>query len=171
MVLFLSPFPWKKSDHIASNRKEDVGGAQSFCQAVQPHLMTHVWSTAFRLAFKKDPDEMHVTLLDSAYRLRSGCCSCHRHLQTMSYLWVNCAWVLSCDCSRLDMLQPVWKHSVALVRYTSQQEACARHQSFEPNEVVLLCKTIFLAMCQNFGIHPEVDLFASHSQHQLPRYY
>ena len=30
---------------------------------------------------------------------------------------------------------------------------------------------IFLEMCQNFGVQPEVDLFASRRQHQLPRYY
>ena len=35
----------------------------------------------------------------------------------------------------------------------------------------MLCPTIFLAMCQNFSVQPEVDLFASHRQHQLPRYH
>jgi len=83
---------------------------------------------------------------------------------------------LSCDCTpppHEGASTPVWEHSVALARYTLQQEACARHPSFEPKEEVMLCPTIFLAMCQlrNFGIQPEVDLFASHRQHQLPRCY
>ena len=81
--------------------------------------------------------------------------------------------VLSCDCTPLlheCTSTPVWEHTVALVRYTLQQDACAR-PSFEPNEEVMLCQTIFLAMCQNFSVQPEVDIFASHRQHQLPRYY
>ena len=81
--------------------------------------------------------------------------------------------VLSCDCtppSHEGTLTPVWEHTVAMARYTLQQEACARHPSFEPNEEVMLCPTIFLAMCQNFGAQQEVDLFASIRHHQLPRY-
>ena len=58
--------------------------------------------------------------------------------------------VLSCDCTPLsheNASTPVWEHTVALVRYTLQQDACALHPSFEPNEEVMLCQTIFLAMC------------------------
>ena len=82
--------------------------------------------------------------------------------------------VISCDCTPLlheDASSPVCEHTVALVRYTLQQDACARHPSFEPNEEVMLCPKNLLAMCQNFRVHTEVDLFASHRQHQLPRYY
>ena len=82
--------------------------------------------------------------------------------------------VLSCDCTSLShegSSTAVWEHIVALVRYILKQDACARHPSFEPKEDVMLCPTTFLAMCQNFSVQPEVDLFAGHRQHQLPRYY
>ena len=68
--------------------------------------------------------------------------------------------VLSCDCTPLShegASNPVWEHTVALVRYTLEQDACARHLSFEPNEEVMLCPTIFLATCQNLSVQPEVD--------------
>jgi len=63
------------------------------------------------------------------------------------------------------------EHTFALVRYILQQNACACHPSFEPSEDVMMYPTIFLAMCKNSSVQPEVDLFASHRQHQLPRYY
>jgi len=81
--------------------------------------------------------------------------------------------VLSYDCTPIshDAAQtPVLKHTVALVSYTLQQKACARHQYFNPNEAVMLCLTILLGMCQNFEFHPEVGLFVSHRQHHIHRY-
>jgi hypothetical protein len=43
--------------------------------------------------------------------------------------------------------------------------------AFAPEEEVMLAPSIFLAMCQNFGVHPEIDLFASSNMTQLPAYY
>ena len=70
--------------------------------------------------------------------------------------------VLSCNCTLLShegTSTPV------------QQDACALPQSFKQKEEVMLCPTILLVLCQNFNGQHEVDLFASHHQHQLPRYY
>ena len=35
----------------------------------------------------------------------------------------------------------------------------------------MLAPSIFLAMCQTFGVKPEIDLFASRNMSQLPAYY
>ena len=80
--------------------------------------------------------------------------------------------VLSSDCSSLEEKMasiPVWEQQLG--RYRLCQAAAEPHPSFEQNEEVSLCHTIFLAMCQNFEVYPEVDMFASARQHQLPRYY
>ena len=42
---------------------------------------------------------------------------------------------------------------------------------FDPNEEVMLCPTVFKAICENFGITSVIDLFASTQHHQLPRYF
>ena len=63
----------------------------------------------------------------------------------------------------------MWERQLG--RYRLCQSAAEPHPSFEHNEEVSLCHTIFLAMCQNFDVHHGIDMFASARQHQLPRYY
>ena len=45
------------------------------------------------------------------------------------------------------------------------------HPVFDSAEEVSLCPTVFAAICANFEISPDIDLFASVRQHQLPRYF
>ena len=83
--------------------------------------------------------------------------------------------VLSSDCDALlhrFAPIPVWEEQTP---YSSSiqlpQWDDAEHPSFTLNEEVMLCPTIFVAMCQNFNVKPKIDLFASARHHQLTRYY
>ena len=83
--------------------------------------------------------------------------------------------VLSSDCDAVAQRfapNPVWEEQTTRNR-TRQlpQRDDAEHPVFTLNEEVMLCPTIFAAMCQNFSVQPEIDLFASARHHQLSRYY
>ena len=57
-----------------------------------------------------------------------------------------------------------------LVRLPLPQIANNHAPYFEANEAVMLCPSIFKAMCQNFGVEPRLDIFASRNLRQLPHY-
>ena len=86
--------------------------------------------------------------------------------------------VLSSDCDAVAQRFapiPVWEEQTPYATCGRSQQLPqwddAEHPEFTLNEEVMLCPTIFLAMCQTFNVKPKIDVFASARHHQLPRYY
>ena len=83
--------------------------------------------------------------------------------------------LISCDCipfaQRFSPLPVVEPHQVEQVLYPIMKGEMAIHPLFNIKEDAMLCHAVFLAICQNFDLVPQVDLFASRYHHQLPRYY
>ena len=81
--------------------------------------------------------------------------------------------VLSSNCDAVAQRfapNPVWEEQTTRSRSRQlPQRDDAEHPAFTLNEEVMLCPTIFVAMCQNFNVKPAIDLFASARHHQLPR--
>ena len=81
--------------------------------------------------------------------------------------------VLSLDCIPLETKLasiPVWESSAHIACSRLCRVANDPHPEFDSTEEVLLCPTVFSAICQNFEVYPEIELFASAEQHQLARY-
>ena len=81
--------------------------------------------------------------------------------------------VLSLDCIPLETKLasiPVWESSAQFACSRLCRVANDQHPEFDSTEEVLLCPTVFSAICQNFEVYPEIDLFASAVQQQLARY-
>ena len=81
--------------------------------------------------------------------------------------------VLSLDCVPLEMKLasiPVWESSAPFGSSRLCRIASDHHPAFDKIEEVSLCPTVFIAICQNFEVYPEIDLFASAEQHHLARY-
>ena len=82
--------------------------------------------------------------------------------------------VLSLDCVPLEPKLAsirVWESSAHFGRSRLCRIATDSHPDFDSAEKVLLCPTVFAAICANFEISPDIDLFASVRQHQLPLYF
>ena len=79
--------------------------------------------------------------------------------------------VLSLDCLPLETKLasiPVLESSAHFGRSRLCRIASDHHPVLV--EEVSLCPTVFMEICQNFEVYPEIDLFASAEQHQLARY-
>ena len=75
------------------------------------------------------------------------------------------------DCLPLEKMVssfPVWEEKT---RDSLVLVADANHHAFGTEEDVKLCPTIFMAVCQNVDIQPDIDLLASAEHRQLNLYF